>query len=1109
MSSFNLIPRLSATAFVLIFFGVATLSGQDLYLNEIMSTNSETITDEDGDTEDWIEIYYIGEQPLNMEGYGLSDDYERPFRWVFPDTTIQSGDYLLIWASNKDRRIPGNELHTNFAISSDGEEVILTHPDSTRIDEFPPTAIPTDVSAGRQPDGTGDWEFFTQPTPGASNSTEAYSDHLVPPLFSLEAGYLFDHSELELTHPEVDAEIRYTIDGSKPTSESAIYTGGIELTFSDNNSLMYIETSPPEASQRGFGWRFPSGQIPGALVIRARAFKDGFISSDVVSKTYLNSDYQHDLSVISISTNRVNLFSDSIGIYVPGDIYNELGWAENDHWGRPNANYHQRGVEWERPASIELIEMDGGYHSQDIGLRMHGGGSRAQPQKSFRLYARNSYGDSRFNYDMFQNGETGFNRLVLRNSGQDFFTRPTMFVDALSQTLVSHYSFETQAYRPFAVYINGEYWGIKNLRERFDRHYLERKYGVSEQEIDLLTNVGEVVEGSSDYYNAVLDSLEQNHIENLGGLEFIERHFDLQNFAEFYAAQIYFVNIDWPGNNNDYWRYTGSPEPRGSIRDGRFRWMMYDLDFGFAHFSTTDYDNNLFDHLMTTENITWSNPTRATLLFRSFIQNRDFLEYYVNTQLDMLNTSLNEDRVAGVVRAFRTVYENEMPQHIQRWRYPDSIFQWNDHIDLRIRFAENRPSRLRQQMVNRFPLGQTATVNIHNSEPHKGKVRINNMIIAPETPGIEPNPYPWSGFYFTEVPITLTGLPETGYKIKEWEVNEEIYRQQQIIVSPQNNMTVRVYFEEIEDPEDETNQLLYYWYFDTEIPNNTPLETIPESYSSTGNQALLSYQAAISPYPPGNEDVTAGIMDRVSDPTQINYRPQGNLNREYDEDEMRGIRVRNPSRLVRDGNLYESALVFGFSTVEYEDVIFSFVANRTNSGQEQMDIWYSVNEGEPEWRQDRLPVTFINTTSDYSLYTIDFSGIEEHRHNPDFRVKITFSGANTSGDSGNTRFNNIAVFGSPYTGPRIEDITESRMQSNYPNPFNTGTTVNYQIEHESEVILDLFDINGRRVARLEHENKPRGYYTIHFDGAGLASGVYILRLMAGDDIDVQKLTLIK
>jgi hypothetical protein len=170
--------------FLLIVCNTITSTAQDLYLNEIMASNSSTIYDEDGDAEDWIELFYAGENLLNLQGFGLSDDYDRPFRWVFPDITIQPGDFLLVWASGKNRRDPMNPLHTNFSIAAAGEEIILTAPDSTRIDELPPTEIPTDVSIGRLPDGVGDWQFFTTPTPGTSNTTDGYQGNTFN-------GYLF------------------------------------------------------------------------------------------------------------------------------------------------------------------------------------------------------------------------------------------------------------------------------------------------------------------------------------------------------------------------------------------------------------------------------------------------------------------------------------------------------------------------------------------------------------------------------------------------------------------------------------------------------------------------------------------------------------------------------------------------------------------------------------------------------------------------------------------------------------------------------------------------------------------------------------------------------
>ncbi|MEX0945127.1 MAG: lamin tail domain-containing protein, partial [Balneolaceae bacterium] len=196
---------------------------QQLVLNEVMSSNSQTIADEDGDYQDWIELTNISDEPINLSGYGLSDDYDDPFHWVFPNVTLQPNSYLLIWASNKHRTEPDGELHTNFAISAAGEEVILTHPDGTRIDELEPVEIPPDFSIGRDPDGVGNWVIFDEPTPGQSNIDGSTINLLEPPQFSHKAGFYTGDFMLEITHPEEDVTIYYTLDGSDPTTSSEVY----------------------------------------------------------------------------------------------------------------------------------------------------------------------------------------------------------------------------------------------------------------------------------------------------------------------------------------------------------------------------------------------------------------------------------------------------------------------------------------------------------------------------------------------------------------------------------------------------------------------------------------------------------------------------------------------------------------------------------------------------------------------------------------------------------------------------------------------------------------------------------------------------------------------
>lgn len=945
------------------------------------------------------------------------------------------------------------------------------------------------------------------------------AQELAPPEFSHEAGAWPDGIQIELSQPDEQAVIRYTLDGSLPTADSPLYQQPISFSDRPANQLMFIQTTPNEGANGGYGWKSPSGHFEPALVIRARVFRDGFPPSGVETRTYLNQSFEHTLPVISIVTDREHLFSDETGIYVPGRIYQQNGWNHNDAWGRPNANYHQRGVEWERPASIELIEPgQSGYFNQQIGIRIHGGGSRVLPQKAFRLYSRSDYGVSRFNYDLFERGETGYNRLILRNSGQDFYNRTTMFMDAIAHTLVEDLSFDTMDYRPFVVYVNGEYWGIKNLRERFDRHFLVRTHDLEEEEIDLLSNEvnapATVTEGSADFYNSVLDSLESNSMEALGGMEFIERHFDVRNFAEYYASQIYFANIDWPGNNTDFWRHNGTPEGRGSPMDGRFRWMFYDLDFAFAHFGSSDYDRDLFPHILTSEQDQWSNHPRSTLLFRKFINNRQFLELYLNTQLDLLNTYLSENRVKQVIEEFRSVYEPEIGKHIQRWGYPNTISQWHSNIDLRVRFAENRPGQLRQHLINHFVrtgtiTGQAVPLTIQTSNREHGIVRINSVELSPDTPGGPSGTSPWTGYYITSIPITLSAIPEPGYQFSHWTADGETLHGQQIKTDPAWYRNYQAHFVPFSNPVEENDdyELLHFWYFDTTIPNDTPLSAFNPTFSSSiAELARLTYQPAISPYPP--EEGTEGIMDRVNDPTEINYLPAGNANLEYDEDEMRGIRARNPSKVNLNGSERESALIFDLPTTEFEDLVFSFAAHRTNSGQEQMVFHYSVNEGDPVWIQDELPMSFTYTSDEYSLYTLNFSGIESHRNNPHFKIRIGFDGENSTGDSGNTRFNNMSVHALPYTGPRIEDIEESRMEPNYPNPFNETTRVDYQIVRQTNIRLDLYDLTGRLVQSVDQGEREKGFYSAEINATGLSSGIYLLRLKTDDIIDVQKLLII-
>ncbi|NLW33823.1 MAG: hypothetical protein GXY77_20430, partial [Fibrobacter sp.] len=212
-----------------LFLFQSSIFSQTVILNEIMSSNSKTLSDEDGEFSDWIEIYNHGKTDINLKGYGLSDSKSDPLKWVFPDVTISSGQYMIVWASGKNRKDPANPLHTSFKIDASGEQITIAIPVGTIIDYFPEKSLPVDISCGRKPDDEN-WYYFSEPTPGKINSTKSGTGILDPPSFSVSPGVY--SSPVILHRPQYDENviIRYTLNGSEPTDISPVFEDSLVIT---------------------------------------------------------------------------------------------------------------------------------------------------------------------------------------------------------------------------------------------------------------------------------------------------------------------------------------------------------------------------------------------------------------------------------------------------------------------------------------------------------------------------------------------------------------------------------------------------------------------------------------------------------------------------------------------------------------------------------------------------------------------------------------------------------------------------------------------------------------------------------------------------------------
>lgn len=751
-----------------------------IYINEVMASNSSTVQDEDGDYPDWIELYNANAEPVHLQGWGLSDNFNDPFKWVFGDVTIQQGQFMLVWASGKDRP-DAAEPHTSWSISSAGEEVILTDPSENRVDELEPTSIPTDVSYGRQPDGTGDWFYFENPTPRSANTGSGLAGLLEPPQFSAPGGMYVGNVQLDITSPVDGAVVRYTTDGSEPTAGSPIFTDPITLGSREGepNEISEIPTNnnldwDPVYRET---WFPPEGEVFKIHAIRARVFKEGYLPSPIAAQSYLIDSLganRYSLPVISIASDEANLFDAGSGIYVPD-------------------NYWNRGREWERSGSINFIEEDGTLaFSGEIGIRIHGGTTRSRPRKSLRIYARNP---ATFEYQLFPDKDIDrFDTFILRNGGNDW--GDFIFRDVFMQSLLDQTDLDRQYSRPAILFINGEYWGIHNIRDRFDDGYIEHHYGLDEHEFVQFESVWDGVpgdvqglphfdRGNPDIASAYMDVHEfirDEGVTSPANYEWVQDRMDIDNFIDFYQAHIFFGNTDWPGNNIRIWRSVETNRVEGAHprHDARLRFMVFDTDFGFGldfeyvpgstnrwydSFFGFEEQHNTLGFATSSFETSWANNPRHTVMLRRLLENNDFRERFVTRFMDQLNTAFSRSSVTNRLAELVAVVQPEINEHVQRWRQP---WDWEDEVDRVRSYGEQRTAQVKEHVRQHFGLDVPRSLTLAMNNTDGGDIRVNT--VTPNGIGNGELTPAWSGDFFPDYPVTLTAVPREGYRFVEWQI---------------------------------------------------------------------------------------------------------------------------------------------------------------------------------------------------------------------------------------------------------------------------------------------------------------------------------------------------
>jgi len=604
---------------------------------------------------------------------------------------------------------PNCSLHTNFKISNDGETISLFSPIQSQLSSLFVNCTNLDNSNGCYPDGSQQATLFKTATAGTSNNeSSTYSGYMLPPSFTVPSGIYSSIQSIEITNPNGEtSEIHYTTDGSDPSELSPTY---------NNNPVLII----------------------GSSVLKACVTAEGFLSSPVTTANYL-INVSHNTPILAIATDNSNLYG-ATGIF--------------DNWW----------LDWKKPAYIEYF--DSTYQqifSKRAAMQMDGGagGSRSQPQHSFRLDPDHSIlGDGPVDYRLIPDRPLRhkYSQFYLRNGSNQYLILPykdAAAVKSMGKGTHNYYS----AWRPVSVYINGGYFGLYELREKFDKEYFKIHDGADTDSLDILSlsywygGILRPVEGSVDNFWKSVAAFNLIDPTDTAFWNKTDQLFDLTNYNDYIIAESWIANTDWIGNNIKLYRSDKTAY--------RWRFCLIDLELALAPNGWTDYTSDQIQYML---NADPANPYINVWL--RGLQNGRFRNYFINRYADVMNTAYQAQNILAIEQNMFELTKTEMQNEYIRWGDPNNVFGqmlsfYQNHNTYHTQLML-RTEQVRNHIVTDFGLANQVDVTLDVDPPGAGSIKIST---------INPADYPWQGVYFNGVPVKIEAIPNEGFGFLHWNAN--------------------------------------------------------------------------------------------------------------------------------------------------------------------------------------------------------------------------------------------------------------------------------------------------------------------------------------------------
>ena len=575
----------------------STLLSAILVINEVMASNTGEVMSPAINFDSWIEVYNPGEATVNLGGMYLSVDPSNPLAWQMPSNmgSVPAKGFKVIWLGSND--IKSNQAP--FKLDCDGGTIVLSDKNGEVITKQNYPEAMSRTAYARKTDGGDEWGWTAIPTPEATNTTAVFAkERLKAPVVD-QGSQLFKTSiSIKVDIPE-GTTLRYTTDGSVPTAKSAESKSG-SFTVSQTRSYVF------------------------------RLFQDGYLPSVPVTRSYIKTDDNYTIPIISIVGDKRYFTDPKIGIDCDGD-------GTNGKTGNGQDQPKNYNCDWDRPVNFSYLSPDGQMlFNQDVNIAVSGGWTRSIYPRSMKLKSNKIFdGQNRFDFSFFpQKPYTRNKQLVLRNGGNDRWVSNARFLDAALETIIqrSGIDLDCQSYVPIIEYVNGELRGVLNLREPNNDKYAYANFGYDDEELDAFEN-NEFKNGNDEAFKRLCQlSVDVN---GPGVYEEIRTLLDVDEFANYMAAEFYLGNDDWPDNNIKAYR---------STLDGRFRFVSFDLDYAFNPWGRTissslrDYGPNAPEK-----------PVNTVILFLNLLKHDGFRKQFIDTFCLMGGSVFEVQRAYSIV----------------------------------------------------------------------------------------------------------------------------------------------------------------------------------------------------------------------------------------------------------------------------------------------------------------------------------------------------------------------------------------------------------------------------------------------------------------------------